>query len=88
MSETCGEPDTHHLWRNRRTWWVAFTIVLDGYRQQRIRQSLGTRDLDVARERRDALLREYAARPRVQLTVRPHRVRPPAGILPIAYEGC
>ena len=87
MNETSDGPDTHHLWRNRRTWWIAFTIVLDGYRQERIRQSLGTRDLGVARERRDALLREYAARPSVQLTVRPPRPRP-AVILPMACEGC
>lgn len=87
MSDTNGGADTHHLWRNRRTWWIAFTIVLDGYRQERIRQSLGTRDLEVARARRDALLRDYATRPHVQLTVRPPRPRP-AVIVPIACEGC
>lgn len=64
-----ASPD-HHLWRNRSTWWTAFTVVIDGYRQERVRRSLGTRDLATARARRDAMMREYAARPRVQLSLR------------------
>jgi hypothetical protein len=60
----------HHLWRNRGTWWVAFTIVHDGHRQERIRRSLRTRDLAVARHRRDRVLQEYAARPGVSLSLR------------------
>ena len=62
--------ENHHLWRNRRTWWTAFTVLLDGHRQERIRRSRGTRDLALARMRRDAMMREYAARPGVSLSVR------------------
>ena len=51
----------HHLWRNGRLWWVAFTVVYDGWRQERVRRSLGTDDLDEARGRRDDLLHQYAA---------------------------
>ena len=52
----------HHLWRNGRLWWVAFVALADGVRQVRIRQSLKTDDVEVARARRDALLAEYEHR--------------------------
>ena len=81
------EAANHHLWRNRRTWWIAFTVVLDGYRQERVRRSLGTRDLETARARRDELLRDYANRPSVAVAHRPVRPRP-AIILPTTCEGC
>ena len=71
MTDNDADSPNHHIWLNRRTWWVAFTILLDGYRQERVRQSLGTRDVETARNRRDELLREYASRPRVTLSVRP-----------------
>jgi hypothetical protein len=49
----------HHLWRNGRLLWVAFTVHLPGWQKERVRLSLGTADLIEARRRRDALLREY-----------------------------
>jgi hypothetical protein len=52
----------HHLWRNGRLWWVAFVALADGVHQVRIRQSLKTDDVEVARARRDALLEEYGRR--------------------------
>jgi hypothetical protein len=52
----------HHLWRNGRLWWVAFVALADGVRQVRIRQSLKTDDVELARARRDALLEEYGQR--------------------------
>lgn len=48
------DPD-HHLWRNGRRWWVAFSVVEDGWRQERVRLSLGTDCRDEARALRDAL---------------------------------
>ena len=48
-------PD-HHLWDNNGTWWCHYTVHLPDYRKQRVRQSLGTRDLREARRRRDAVL--------------------------------
>ncbi|HWP98932.1 MAG TPA: hypothetical protein VNK92_00545 [Vicinamibacterales bacterium] len=57
----------HHLWRNGRLWWVAFTVVYDGWRQDRIRRSLGTADLEEARRRRDELLAAYAALPNAEV---------------------
>jgi hypothetical protein len=53
-----AHPD-HHLWRNGRLWWVAFTVHLPGWRKERVRRSLGTDSLEEARRRRDALLRRY-----------------------------
>ncbi len=46
----------HHLWRNGRLWSIAFTLIHDGWRQERVRQSLGTDNLPEARRRRDAIL--------------------------------
>jgi hypothetical protein len=46
----------HHLWRNGRLWWIAYTVIHDGWRQERIRHSLRTADLAEARRRRDTIL--------------------------------
>jgi hypothetical protein len=50
----------HHLWKNGRLWWIAFTLIHDGWRQERVRQSLGTDSLPEARRRRDAILGLFA----------------------------
>jgi hypothetical protein len=50
----------HHLWKNGRLWWLAVTLLHDGWRQERIRQSLGTDDLAEARRRRDLVLARFA----------------------------
>ena len=55
---TAEDPD-HHLWRNGRLWWIAFTIHLPGWQKERVRTSLGTADVVEARRRRDELLRRY-----------------------------
>jgi hypothetical protein len=62
-----GPNPNHHLWRNGRLWWIAFTVIYDGWRQERIRRSLGTADLEEARRRRDALLLEYASLPQADV---------------------
>lgn len=51
-------PD-HHLWRNGRLWWIAFTVHKPDWTAERIRRSLGTDDLSEARRRRDLILRQY-----------------------------
>lgn len=45
----------HHLWRNGRLWWIAFTVHR-GHQQERVRFSLGTADVEEARRRRDRAL--------------------------------
>ena len=48
------DPD-HHLWRNGRLWWIAFTVHR-GHQQERVRFSLGTDDVVEARGLRDRAL--------------------------------
>jgi hypothetical protein len=50
-----GNPD-HHLWNNNGTWFVHYTIHPTLVTKQRIRASLGTKNLTEARSRRDQLL--------------------------------
>ncbi len=69
MPQTHTDPD-HHLWRNGRLYWVAFTVHLPGWQKERVRLSLGTADLREARCRRDALLRDYPARRACALSLR------------------
>ena len=45
----------HHLWRNGRLWWIAFTIHR-GHLQERVRFSLRTAEVEEARRRRDRVL--------------------------------
>ncbi len=56
---TTGPSPDHHLWRNGRLWWVAFTVHLPNWTKERVRISLRTDDLDEARRRRDRVLRDY-----------------------------
>ena len=48
-------PD-HHLWNNNGIWFVHYTIRPTPFTKQRIRASLGTKNLTEARARRDKLL--------------------------------
>ncbi|CAA6693012.1 MULTISPECIES: hypothetical protein [unclassified Lentimonas] len=48
-------PD-HHLFNNNGSWWVHYTATPTAVTTQRVRKSLKTPDLEVARERRDTLL--------------------------------
>lgn len=47
------ENPNHHLWDNHGTWFLHYTIHPTPYTKERIRRSLGTKDVKVARERRD-----------------------------------
>ncbi len=51
-----GNPD-HHLWNNNGTFWCHYTVHLPDFTKQRVRLSLGTHDLHIARQKRDSLLR-------------------------------
>ena len=68
-----SNPD-HHLWRNGRLWWIAFTVHLPEWQKERIRLSLGTTDLREARRRRDAILRNYPLTRACELSL---RIEPP-----------
>lgn len=46
----------HHLWNNNGTWYVHYTVHPTPLTKSRIRASLETKSLDVARRRRDEIL--------------------------------
>lgn len=50
---TSGENANHHLWNNHGTWFLHYTVYPTPFTKERIRRSLGTKDLAVARQRRD-----------------------------------
>lgn len=47
------ENPNHHLWNNHGTWFIHYTIHPTRITKERVRCSLGTKDVVVARERRD-----------------------------------
>jgi hypothetical protein len=59
----------HHLYKNGRRWWVAFTVHR-GCRQERVRLSLHTHDLAEARLRRDELFELYARAEHLRMSLR------------------
>jgi hypothetical protein len=56
---TDGSNLNHHLWWNRGTWWLHCTLHYSNYTKQRIRRSLRTKALAVARQRRDAFFTQF-----------------------------
>jgi hypothetical protein len=73
--QQCTSPNpNHHLYRNGRLWWLAATLSVGG-RTQRVRRSLGTRDVALARRRRDTILAKLADKPGVTLALRFPRLR-------------
>ncbi len=46
----------HHLWWNRGSWWIHATIHHPDSTKQRIRAGLQTKDITIARVRRDSFL--------------------------------
>ncbi len=61
----------HHLWRNGRLWWIAFVVRRADGSRGRVRRSLKTADVRVARIRRDAVLaaweRMFGERPLLRI---------------------
>lgn len=55
-----AENPNHHLWNNHGTWFLHYTIHPTPFTKERIRRSLGTKDVRVARERRDAFFANLA----------------------------
>lgn len=53
----------HHLWLNRKTWWIVLTMYnKDTHQTTRHRQSLRTGDLIIAKKRRDKVLASLYAK--------------------------
>jgi len=55
------ENPNHHLWNNHGTWFLHYTVHPTPVTKERIRRSLGTKDLAAARRRRDAFFAQLAA---------------------------
>ncbi len=53
----------HHLWNNHGTWFLHYTVHPTPFTKERIRRSLGTKDLGTARQRRDAFFQHLGAEP-------------------------
>ena len=64
------DPRNHHLWRNGRRWWIAFTVHTPDGRGLRIRRSLGTTDVREARQRRDEIFERARNSPELLLVER------------------
>lgn len=50
-----NNPD-HHIWNNNGTWWAHYTVHNDDYTKKRVRVSLGTNDVAIARALRDFIM--------------------------------
>ncbi len=57
----CAENENHHLWNNHGTWFLHYTVHPTPFTKERIRRSLGTKDVNIARERRDTFFTQLAA---------------------------
>ena len=55
-----AENPNHHLWDNHGTWFLHYTVHPTPFTKERIRRSLGTKDVLVARERRDTFFDQLA----------------------------
>ena len=51
----------HHLWNNHGTWFLHYTVHPTPFTKERIRRSLGTKDLETARSRRDTFFAHLRA---------------------------
>jgi hypothetical protein len=57
------ENPNHHLWNNHGTWFLHYTVHPTPFTKERIRRSLGTKDISIARERRDAFFSHLSTEP-------------------------
>ena len=58
-----AENPNHHLWDNHGTWFLHYTVHPTPFTKERIRRSLGTKDLTTAKLRRDALFATFGRAP-------------------------
>lgn len=54
-----AENPNHHLWNNHGTWFLHYTVHPTPYTKERVRRSLGTKDLETARARRDSFFDRF-----------------------------
>jgi hypothetical protein len=51
----------HHLWNNHGTWFLHCTVHPTSFTKDRIRRSLGTKGIQIARDRRDSFFAHLAS---------------------------
>ena len=56
-----AENENHHLWNNHGTWFLHYTVHPTPFTKERIRRSLGTKEIKTARERRDSFFNHLAS---------------------------
>ena len=49
----------HHIYLNNGTWCLGFTVHHPDFTSERVRKSLSTHNVEVARQRRDEILKFY-----------------------------
>ena len=78
MKNNRTNPD-HNLWNNNGTWWCHYTVHNNDYTKERVRVSLGTKDVAIARALRDFIM---DATPRIAARI----PRNPAKFVPDVRE--
>jgi len=56
-----NDNENHHLWNNHGTWFLHYTVHPTPFTKERIRRSLGTKDVEVARARRDTFFAQLSS---------------------------
>ena len=46
----------HHLWNNNGTWFIAYTSLTSPVTAERVRTSLSTKNVIIARQKRDQMI--------------------------------
>jgi hypothetical protein len=68
-----AENENHHLWNNHGTWFLHYTVHPTPFTKERIRRSLGTKDIKVARERRDSFFAQLTSEATKAVSTTPAR---------------
>lgn len=55
VKNTNHNPD-HNIWNNNGTYWCHYTVHAEDYTKKRVRVSLGTKDVEIARALRDFVM--------------------------------
>ena len=75
ISSRHGLNPDHNIWNNNGTWWCHYTVHNNDYTKERVRVSLGTKDVAIARALRDFIM---DATPRIAARI----PRSPANLMP------
>ncbi len=70
MQPGTKRPENHHIWNHNGTYFIHVTLLWNGRKKVRLRKSLKTKDVDVARTLRDHVLNQLRESPEMQLLIR------------------